>query len=235
MNTSIFEKIELRTADHEVTENLRRVIVNGKLEPGDHLNELSIAEQMSVSRVPVREALRKLEQEGLVTRFPNRGCFVVSFSEEDVAEVFSLRAALECMSYEWALPHLTPDDFATLHTMIAQQNQAIREGHFDLLTELDMAFHEFICIKAKHTRLLKNWYAQSAQTRMLMNLRFRILSSYTPETVPSDHSNILDLLEARNLPAAIELTKEISKRVERECIETIHRIEKKESKRTFNS
>jgi DNA-binding GntR family transcriptional regulator len=86
-----------------------------------------------------------------------------------------------------------------------------------------MQFHEFICIKAEHTRLLKAWHEQHAQSQMLLNIRFRAMPEYTPETVISDHTNILDALERRDAATANALTLDISRRVADECIVALRR------------
>ncbi len=225
MDSTVFTRIEQRSVQQEVVDLIRQAIVAGKLELGQHLTETSLSELMAVSRIPIREALRQLEQEGLVMRYNNRGCFVTDFSEEDVREVFSLRSSLECMSIEWAAPRMKPGDFAVLRKMIEDQSQAAQEHDFARLASLDMRFHEFICEKAQHSRLLKEWHALHAQCQMLLNRRFQALSDYTPETVSEDHKEILDAIERQDTATAIRLTKEISSRVELECIETLHHIQ----------
>ena len=225
MDSTVFTRIEQRSVQQEVVDLIRQAIVAGKLELGQHLTETSLSEMMAVSRIPIREALRQLEQEGLVMRYNNRGCFVTDFSEEDVREVFSLRSSLECMSIEWAAPRMKAGDFVTLRKMIEDQSQAAQEHDFAKLASLDMRFHEFICEKAQHSRLLKEWHALHAQCQMLLNRRFQALSDYTPETVSEDHKEILDAIERQDTATAIRLTKEISNRVELECIETLHHIQ----------
>ena len=229
MDSMVFTRIEQRSVQQEVVDLIRQAVVSGKLELGQHLTEASLSDQMAVSRIPVREALRQLEQEGLVARFNNRGCFVTDFSDEDVREVFSLRSALECMAIEWAAPRMDSADFAVLRKMIQEQSQAAKDGDFAKLTYLDMRFHEFVCEKAQHSRLLKEWHALHAQCQMLLNRRFLVLSDYTPDTVAEDHNQILDAIERKDTAAAARLTKEISDRVELECIQTLHRIKQQRS------
>jgi DNA-binding GntR family transcriptional regulator len=221
MDNKLFMKIEPRSMEDEILYRMRDAIVSGKIEPGGHLNETDIAKQMAVSRIPVREALRKLEQEGLVVRLPNKGCFVITFTEQDIKEVFSLRASLESMAYEWAIPKLTPQDVQKLNDLVENQKQAIQREDYDELARLDMQFHEYICIRTDHSRLLKAWYEQHAQCQMLLNLRFHHLAEYTPETVPIDHDRILSAIENKNPKKAIELTYEISERVSKDCILTL--------------
>lgn len=221
MNNSIFTKIEQRSVGEEVVNAIRDAVINGKIEFGTHLTEAELSEQFNVSRIPIREAFRLLEQEGLVLRQPNRGCFVIKFTPTDVVEVFSLRAALECMGFEWIINSLNEDDFLYLRDIIKKQEEAVNQKDFPSLAKLDMQFHEYLLTKGGHTRLLKVWYEQHAQCRMLLNLRFRVWAEYTPETVLGDHSEIIKALEERDLSKVIHLTKGISERVSRECIQAL--------------
>ena len=224
MDSSIFRHIEQRSLQQEVVDIIRQAIVSGKLDLGQHLTEASLSDQLAVSRIPIREALRQLEQEGLVTRYNNRGCFVIDFGEDDVREVFSLRAVLECMSIEWAAPRMVASDFIELRKLIADQGQSAQKHDFADLARLDMRFHEFICEKSNHSRLLKEWHMIQAQCQMLLNQRFLVLSDYTPASVVEDHLKILDAIERQDIAAAIRLTNEISSRVELECIQTLRSI-----------
>lgn len=225
MTDQLFKKIEQRSIESEILVRMRDAIVSGKLQLGENLNETVIAKQMEVSRIPVREALRMLEQEGLVVRVPNKGCFVATFTKQDVLEVFSMRAALESMAFEWAIPSMTPKDIDNLKDLVAQQDRAVKRKDYDELARVDMRFHEYICIKADHSRLLKAWYEYHAQCQMLLNIRFRHLSAYTPESVIQDHSRILKAIESKDPKAAIELTAQISERVSEDCIHTIEAMQ----------
>jgi len=216
-----FTKIKPRSIEDDIISRLRDAIVSGQFPPGTHLNESEIAKQMEVSRIPIREAIKKLEQEGLVVRQPNKGVYVISFTEQDVRETFSLRARLESMAFEWAIPNITNEDLAQLRALVKEQETAIAERRYDELARLDMRFHELICLKAGHSRLLKIWYELHAQGQMLLNLRFRLLPDYTPKTVTEDHLKILDAIERGDVHSAVKLTDDISERVISECIETL--------------
>ncbi len=224
-----FTQIEQFTIEGEIIGRLRKAIVSGQFGPGAYLNESEIAKQMAVSRIPIREAIKKLEQEGLVVRYPNKGVFVISFSEQDVREVFSLRSNLESMAFEWAIPSMNEQDLQTLRELIEKQEEAIKNDDYSELARLDMQFHEYICIKADHSRLLKAWYEQHAQSQILLNLRFKHMPEYTPETVASDHSDILSAIETKDINKAVELTRKISKRVLQECLDTIRTLENETS------
>jgi DNA-binding GntR family transcriptional regulator len=217
----VFNRIEQRTVQREVVDILREAIVSGDLGLGEDINETAIANQMAVSRAPLREALRLLEQEGLIHRIPNRGCFIIDFTERDVVEVFSLRATLECMALQLAAPRLSPEDFAALRECVEAARRSIAEGRLAELARTDLHFHEYICVRAGHSRLLRAWYGQQAQSLMLMNVRFRVLSDYTPETVVRDHTEIADALACGDTAAALALTLSISERVQKEIIQVL--------------
>lgn len=221
MNGNVFARIEARTVQGTVVDLVRDAIISGVIEPGEKLTELTIARQMAVSRAPLREALRELEQEGLILRIPNRGCVVVSLNEHDIVEIFSLRSMLECMAIRWAIPNFAADDFVTLQTIIEASRQAIQMLDLDELTRLDMHFHEHITSRACHGRLMRAWYTNNYQARMLLNGRFRTLSDYTPETVARDHTAILNALRQGDADAAIAITEQVSARVIRECTQIL--------------
>jgi DNA-binding GntR family transcriptional regulator len=216
MVQAVFPRVEQRTVQGAVVDLVRDAIISGVLEPGERLTESIIAQQMNVSRAPLREALRQLEEEGLVVRQPNRGCSVVDLSEQDIREIFSLRCTLECMAIEWAVANLTPADFAEMRASIEQCRQAIDANDPDRLTRLDMQFHERICARAMHGRLLKAWSTNNGQVRMVINGRFRLLSDYVPKTVLNDHTRLLDAFQRGDVAAAITLTQEVNERVTRE-------------------
>lgn len=219
MSATSLKKVRPSTMHQQVIDQIREAIIRGELAPGSHLSELALGERMSVSRAPIREALRQLELEGLVYSVPNRGCFVVDFNEQDIAEVFSLRANLECMALALVGPHLSRADLAVLRRQINEHEKAIQEGRLDELTDLDMQFHEYIMQKAGHRRLLKTWREQVSQCKLLLNRRFHVLAQTTPDTVVRDHLDILDWLERNDTAGAIALTQSISERVTAECIQ----------------
>src|SRR2546422_11565220 len=101
-----------------VYEHLREEILSEPLEPGAELLEVPLAEQLGVSRGPIREAIGRLASEGLVTVRPRRGAVVRSVSKEEFLELYQVREALELMAVKLAVPRLRPEDIATLQGLI---------------------------------------------------------------------------------------------------------------------
>jgi DNA-binding GntR family transcriptional regulator len=218
----LFTRAVSKTLRTDVLEMLRDAIVSGKLQPGEHLIESEIAEQMSVSRSPVREAFRQLEQEGLIVAVPNQGCYVKTFSAKEIEEIFTLRAALENLACELVIQgeKLQLDDWIQMEAFVNEQRKAIGLQAFDQLTKLDMDFHEFICKKSDSQRLLNMWQSLRGQIQVLFYQRFRALER-VPETVDIDHQAILDALRANDIEQVQRLNKEINTRVAQECIQVV--------------
>jgi DNA-binding GntR family transcriptional regulator len=99
---------EPKTVQEAVVDTLRDAIVHGRLMPGQPIDQTEVAEWLNVSRVPVREALRTLEAEGLVTYYPHRKAFVSTLSDEEAREICELRLTLELMALRYAVEHITP-------------------------------------------------------------------------------------------------------------------------------
>lgn len=149
---------------------LRQAIMRGDLKPGDRLREAQIAEQMGVSRAPVREAIRDLESEGIVVSRTHRGAFVTELTGSDLWEIYTLRAALESMAVEIVTQQASPGLLATLRESIAEMRAAVQEGDIDRLVALDIAFHETLCRRSNHTRLFDIWSSMISQIRACIGL-----------------------------------------------------------------
>ena len=225
MTVQVLDRAVSRTLRAEVVDMIRDAIVTGQLKPGERLKESLLASQMSVSRSPVREALRQLEQEGLIISIPNQGSFVKVFDEDDVREIFTLRATLEDLACEIILANgkLQPEDFDHLEALIAQQERAIEDRDFNQLTMLDMEFHEFICRQSGFERLLKMWRSLRAQIQVLFLQRFQAFD-WVPETVDTDHSAILGALRAGDAQQFSQINKEINTRVAEECVQVVRSL-----------
>ena len=132
---------------------LRESILHGELKPGERLIEVSLAKQLGVSRTPVREAIQKLEQEGLVDLFPRRGAMVASISEKSVHDVLEVRKALERLAADLAVERILPREKILLRQ--AEREFAACIGSRDLgrIVRKDEEFHDVIYAAAKNQKL----------------------------------------------------------------------------------
>jgi DNA-binding GntR family transcriptional regulator len=132
-------------------------IRNGQLKPGERLLEVEIAERLNLSRGTTREAIRRLQQDGLVVTQPHRGTFVAQFGPRDVAELFSLRLLLETYNVRLAIGRLTEAALAELTVSAAAIVAAAERGdQIDQLRQ-DQRFHEQICLMSGHAHLYETW------------------------------------------------------------------------------
>jgi DNA-binding GntR family transcriptional regulator len=137
---------ERRTASDEVADTLREAIIAGQFADGEELNQVELARQFGVSRVPVREALRRLEAEGLVSAEAHRRVVIPGLDRARISEIFEIRALLEGYLLERAAPHLGPDELAALNKVLKELDRARgrepwlarnREFHRELLSPAD--------------------------------------------------------------------------------------------------
>lgn len=219
MTLEVTHKPVPRTLRSEVVDILRDAIMTGQLAPGERLKETAVAAQLSVSRSPVREAFRQLEQEGLIISVPNQGSFVRTFDEHDVREIFALRTVLEDLACETVMneSRLGPRDLAHLEGLVDEQRLAIDAEDFDRLTKLDMEFHEYLCTRSGMQRLLSMWQDLRAQIQIFVRQRFEAMD-YAPETVHTDHAAIMGALQSGDPAQFSKINKEINERVAEECI-----------------
>ena len=121
---------------------LRESILRGKLKNGEKLTEQRICNEYNVSRTPVREAFRLLEQEGLITMIPNRGAFVIGVSTKDIQDIYEIRSRLEGLCARWAAAFITDEQLAELEENIYLCEFHGNKGNFEQVLELDNRFHE---------------------------------------------------------------------------------------------
>ena len=136
-----------------VFNTLRQAILKGELKPGERLLEIALAERLGVSRTPVREAMRKLEQEGLVVMIPRRGAQVASITEKDLNDVLEVRIALENVAIEKACKLITEEELGRLWVAAKEFEKTKAEGNLVRLAEADVAFHEIIYQASDNKRL----------------------------------------------------------------------------------
>ncbi len=184
-----------------VCEALRDAIRRGILEPGERLMEVQLAEELGISRTPVREAIRKLEQEGYVIMLPRRGTYVSDVSVKDVKEIFEIRSALESLAAELATLRIEPDELDKLRALLTEiEGQIERKAGMDKIVATDVKFHGLLYQVSRNERLvaiISNLMEQLA--------RFRTLSMSYPgrlqETL-AEHRAMVEAIAAGDEDAA---------------------------------
>lgn len=196
MATIVSPLREYRPLYADAYEALRDAILNGRLPAGERIVESEIARQMEISRGPIREAIRKLEQEGLVEAQPRRGVVVVKLSSAEVMDVYQLRTHLERFAVRRAVERLTEADLGALELLIAQMHQHAENGDLRQLINADVEFHRSICRVAASKPLLRTWDSLNPYSWTLLT-SFRA-PEYGPIEIAERHRVVLAALRLRD-------------------------------------
>ena len=136
-----------------VCEHIREAIINGVFAPGERLMEIQMADEMGVSRTPVREAIRKLELEGFVVMIPRRGTYVANLSIKDINDVYEIRISLDVLAAGLAAERIEPEELEELNRLLLEISEAARTGPMDKIVRLDTAFHDVLYKASRNDRL----------------------------------------------------------------------------------
>jgi DNA-binding GntR family transcriptional regulator len=179
----------------QVVEVLRSAIIMGTYEPGERLIEATISTELGTSRGPVREALRQLENEGLVMSFPYRGAVVLGVSDDEVQEVLiPIRLTLERYSFMHALERMTEEDFAELGKQIWLMEQAAHANDLARHVEADLRFHEIVIGASGQTHTVQIWRTIWPRIRAYF---YRYGRGRDLERMVDEHRELLAALQSR--------------------------------------
>jgi len=179
-NTSLREK---------VTTDLREAILNGHLQPGARIKEMEIAEQMGVSRGPIREAIRQLEREGLLISFPYKETVVADLDAEEVQNILNpIRFHIEFFVVRRYLDKMDDAFFAKLDGIVDEMRAAVEQGENSRLVDLDLMFHQAILDMATERTVMLTWQSIVNQIRLHFS---KNLPFYDLNNMESDHRALL--------------------------------------------
>lgn len=200
--TSQLQRRERRVLTDDVADSIREAILSGRLKGGDRLIEDDLAESLNVSRGPIRQAIFRLEQEGLVVHETHRGATVTQVSVEDASEIYSLRQALERLAIRSACERAQADDLAPLEAILLLFQSIPRASMTRRrVAELDIDFHDALFRAARHARLYKAWEALRSQIFVFLLLRDGLPADYLTSWY-RDHSRLLELVRSRDAEVA---------------------------------
>ena len=181
-----------------VFNTLRRAILKGELEPGERLMEIALANKLGVSRTPIREAIRKLELEGLVVMIPRKGAEVARITEKDLRDVLEVRTSLEKLAIELACDRITEDDIYDLKLACKNFEESFGKDDLTTIAEKDVAFHDIIFRSTKNARLIQ----------ILNNLREYLKDTQSHDRLVEEHQRIVDAIIDKNKEEAVRLIQE---------------------------
>lgn len=199
-NVTMNEYLPLRDV---VFNTLRQAILRGELKPGERLMEIQLANKLGVSRTPIREALRKLELEGLVNMVPRKGAEVADITEKSLRDVLEVRKALEELSVQLACEKITEEEIEELKRAAERFKDTLDDQDVTKIAEADVAFHDVIYTATDNQKLIL----------LLNNLReqmyrYRVEYLKKEEAYPqliAEHEELIDNISKRNKEEATRI------------------------------
>lgn len=182
-----------------VYEFLKDAILEGKIKPGERLVERDIAEKFNASRTPIREALRKLESEGLLQYVPRKGDIVRAIDQDEVRETYAIRKALECLAIESAVQRLTPQFAAELARIIEQTRQADKNKDIDGVMQ---GLSDFDAAVLNHAGPMLKSFIQTLQESLRRYRRINLAGAPRRESAISEHAKIAEAIAAGDVEGA---------------------------------
>lgn len=204
-------RIQPRVLRTEVLEALRVAILAGDIPAGSRLLEADVAERMGVSRAPVREAIRHLEQEGLVEIFPHRGAVVVGLPEAEIDAIYELRAVIEGRATATAIDVVGEDELVQLEALIDEMSGAIKARQVESIAEIDLRFHGLIVEWSGMTLLRHIWASLDGLVRVRSYQaidRPGATAAYFRKNAAASHTVIVAALRAGDPEAAAEVARQ---------------------------
>jgi DNA-binding GntR family transcriptional regulator len=198
-------KIQLSSLNEHVYDLLWQRIATHALRPGDKLSDVHLSEELGVSRTPVREALHRLAQDGIVRSESRRGFYVASFSSQDVREIYDLRAALEVLAVQLACPSLDPtalDQAQRDLDDVARQVAAGDDKARETFLRIDREFHQLLLATANNSRLASSMASLQAQISVFQVYGIHLKAIVTQSI--EHHQAIMAALHARDCAAAAQ-------------------------------
>lgn len=203
------QKKENKSLTSIIFEKIREDILNDQYKPGEKIVEAKLAEELGVSRTPVREALKQLELDGLVENIPNRGVIVKGISQQDIYDIFTIRMAIEGIAAQWAIERMSDEELSQLKEVFELMEFYTIKGDVTKIFELNTKFHEIIYMATKSRYLehvLRDFQLFIKSTR---NKSLR--SEGRMETALEEHKNILQAFINKDAETAVSmLTKHIT-------------------------
>lgn len=202
-----------------VFNSIRGAIISGVLKPGERLMEVQLAEKMGVSRTPIREAIRKLELEGLVVMIPRKGAYVADLSIKNITDVLEVRAALEGLASGLAALRMTEEEIKELESIARHFEHAMNSNDVDDIIQTDIEFHEKILKSTRNEKLLQltNSLMEQVQRFRVMYLNKAIKSTF----LIKEHYKIVDAISKRNREKAENMARIHIQNAEKDMMRTL--------------
>lgn len=211
-----------------VFNTLRQAILTGELKPGERLMEIHLANRLGVSRTPIREAIRKLELEGLVTMIPRRGAEVAQITEKSMKDVLEVRRTLDALSAELACERISKEEEELLAKACRDFEDAVKTKDAKIIAKADVALHDIIAAATGNQRLIQLINNLAEQ---MYRYRFEYIKDASQhERIIKEHRVIYDSIVKKDKEAASNMAKTHIDNQEKAVINRI-RLEQQNNKK----
>lgn len=195
-------QINENTLTNEIADIVRERILKGEYQIGEKIKESSIAQELNVSRTPIREAFKTLEEEGLLDYLPNRGCYAKGFTKRDVSDIYTVREALEEIAMTWACERITDEEIDKLEEQCELMDFYTKKRDVQKILTMNSSFHDIIYNSTGSrflAQVLRSYKGYLDKTRKSVYYDETFL-----ESIQKEHRAILEAIKARDTEKAIE-------------------------------
>ena len=209
----MMESRPIREIAYEV---LKKAIITGEIPAGERIVETDYADRLHISRTPLREALRKLERDGLVEYVMRRGVIVHAFTTEDVEQIYTIRNCLEMLTLPDIIEKATPEDIAHLRELLAKMDELNAKNDVEALSPVAREFHTAITAISGKNRILRVIEGQDEYIRRFSAMAIK--QEDRRNDANEEHHRLVDLIEQKDLPAFESLMKQHIERSKECCL-----------------
>lgn len=202
-----------------IYDTLEKAILSGQIKLGQRLLETDLAEQLSVSRAPLREALRRLHFEGLATTIPRRGTYVLELARKDVIDLLQVRLRLECLAASLAAEHISDEELEQMSAALKRIQKKVSDHRRGGYPHYDIDFHRAIVEASRNTKIIQIMTGMYRQLRLV-----RLVSGDKMSRAPQvleEHSSIYQALERHDSRAAEKAMEAHLRASEKSILETL--------------
>jgi len=199
-----------------VFDYLRNAILSGDLKPGERLMEINLAEQLGVSRTPVREAIRKLELENFVEMIPRKGAYVAQLKAKDILDILEIRALFDGYAASAAAQRMSDEEVKSLGSTLDKFNKAVVKGDKQAMIDTDNRFHDQLIQATKNRKLIEIVSGLQDQFQRFRIIYFNEFDNYTD--MQNSHQELYEAISKRDVRSARERAEKHIKIVEHSVI-----------------
>ncbi len=190
------------TLTNEIADIVRERILSGEYEIGEKIKESSIAQELNVSRTPIRDAFKTLEEEGLLDYLPNRGCFAKGFTKRDVADIYTVREALEEIAVTWACERITDEEIMKLEEQCELMEIYTRKKDAAKILAMNSTFHDIIYNSSRSrflAQVLRSYKGYLDKARKSVFYKADFL-----EAIQDEHRALFEAIKDRDKEKALD-------------------------------